>query len=84
MIWMSDRPPLKASESSGSPRRSVLGGSIIATVVVVAATAGYFIGTKGVEQALPVIFSGIALTFVLVLHWFRSKKEDMTVDKRDT
>lgn len=81
---MSDRLPLQISgSSSGSTRRTVLGASIIVAVVIVAATVGYFIGTKGVGQAIFLIFGGSCLTFVLALHWFRSKKDDATVDKRD-
>jgi len=67
---------MKNFQSHRSQRRTLLGASIIAAVVIVAVIIGIVISAKGVGSSLSAIFGGIVFIIVLILYWLRNEKDD--------
>lgn len=77
---MIDKAPIKKLWSEDSQRRTLLGVTIIAALVIDAVVVGILIGANGIVPALPAIGGGIVFVVLSVVYWLRSERDDPNAD----
>lgn len=74
---------MKKLWSDDIQRRTLLGVTIIAALVIDAVIVGILIGAKGIVSALPAIAGGIVFVGLSALYWLRSENDDANADDQN-